>query len=198
MGIYISENYWRIYGDFWNPVDKRIVELVKKHIDGNEHLLEVGFGSGHYLAALTDMGVNVDGIEIRYNAYEKTRKAFEKNYANVKLIHGDALNVNEKYDLVYSTGLVQCLPNDKRKVFFEHISKISDKVIYTVPQVLAQRNIGSLEAVAVSGCEEFVTNNLAYELSEIYKYVEVGIWNREDIGLDDDFVWFYCDSKREK
>lgn len=191
------KNYEKIYGFYWNPVDIKIKELIMKHITKENLLLEVGFGSGHYLAALSDEGFKVSGVEIRENAFRYVKEKFEIFYPQIKLIEGDVKYISDHYDLIYSTGLIQCLPVNKRKEFFIHIANLSSKVVYTVPKIVADRNIGSREMIAVSGCEEYETSNIAYELSKIYEYVESGIWYKDEIELDDDFIWFYCNNPRK-
>lgn len=191
-----SDCYRSIYGNFWYPVDIKISTLLCSHINNGDSVYEIGFGSGHYLAFINDLGIDVAGTEIREEAYQSVRKKFSEKYPNIKLYNDDALMIHQHYDLIYSTGLIQCLRKDERKAFIKHISNISDKVIYTAPRVSKDRNIGSTTKTGISGCEEYSTGNFAYELSEIYSYVETGIWSKNEIQLEDDFIWFYCDMKR--
>lgn len=191
-----TSNYNKIFGSYWKRVDAKITELIKQHIEKDKKLFEIGFASGHYISSLTDEGYSVSGIEVREEAYENVKDKFKEFYPNVNLILGNIMDYMGEYDLVYSTGLIQCLQCEERIQLFKHISEIAPKVIYTVPKIEEDRNIGSNEKVAVSGCEEYKTANIAYELSGIYKYVETGIWDKEEIGLEDDFIWFYCNNPR--
>lgn len=191
-----STRYKSIYGDFWSPVDKKIVTLLGKHVNRGDSVHEIGFGSGHYLAYINDWGINVSGTEIRKDAYKSVKEKFVEKYPDIKLYNKDALTLSQHFDFVYSTGLIQCLKRDERRTFIRHISNISNKVMYTVPMILNDRNIGSVTRTGISGCEEYSTGNIAYELSKIYSYVETGVWDKNEILLKDDFIWFYCDMKR--
>lgn len=191
-----SENYQRIYGNYWRTIDALIAKLILSHIKEGDSVLEAGFASGHYLAYLSDAGVKVSGIEIRKDAFEKTKDSFKRDYSQIELLHGDVLDLNNSYSLIYSTGVIQCLPEKERSRFLHHISEMSDKVVYTVPRLEEMRNLGSKEAVAVAGCIEYQTGTIAYELSRVYGYVETGIWEKQDTGIEDDFQWFYCDYSR--
>lgn len=189
-------NYYKIFGSYWKEVDSRIVSLIKQHIEYDSKVLEVGFSGGHYIAKLTDDGYDISGIEIREEIYNETNDKFRKIYPDVNLMLGNIFDYNEKYDLIYSTGLIRCLKCKDRNEFLKHISDMAPKAVYTVPCIETERNIGSNQKVGVSGCEEYCTLNIAYELSTIYQYVETGIWGKDEIGLDDDFVWYYCNNPR--
>lgn len=192
----ITEKYIRVYGTMWGEVDKKIKNLIMLHSSEKENLLEIGFGSGHYLASLFEEDRIMTGVEIRKEAFQDVQKKFELEYPEIKLLYGDALSISGKYDLIYSTGLIQCLKIDKRKELLTHLAKMSDKVIYTVPKIDEIRNSNSKKPIGVGGCEEYETGNLAYELSTLYSYVEMGIWKKDEIDLSDDFIWFYCDGAR--
>ena len=192
----MGKNYKNLYGLFWNPVNTKTKELIMKHAIKGNSLLEIGFGSGHYLAAFSDEGFNMSGVEIKENTFRNVKEKFDVFYPEIKLIQGDLKNISGYFDLVYSTGLMQCLPKHRRKEFFMHIATLSPKVIYTVPKINIDRNIGSRKKIAVAGCEEYETSNIAYELSKIYKYVESGTWYKDEINMDNDFIWYYCNNPR--
>lgn len=192
----VSNSYKHVFGNYWKEVDDRITELIIKHTDTTDRVLEAGFASGHYLAYLTDLGINVSGIEIREEAYSKTKLSFEDVYPQIQLYCGDVMHLHTEYDFIYSTGLIQCLPPKERNDFLYHISTIADKIMYTVPKLGEVRNAFSDEKVAVAGCKEYPTGDIAYQLSLLYGYVECGTWGKDDIKLDDDFQWFYCDNSR--
>ena len=192
----ISEKYFKTYGNMWYKVDNNIKTLIISHTKENDKLLEVGFGSGHYLASISEENRVMTGVEIRKEAYNDTKIKLSTFYSDIELIEGDVLLVSGKYDLVYSTGLLQCInPNDRRRLL-KHLAGLSDKAIFTVPRINDKRNDCSKIPVGVDGCVEYDTGDLAYELSVFYAYVEKGMWLRENISLKDDFIWFYCDCSR--
>jgi hypothetical protein len=188
--------YKTIFGNYWNPIDDKIISLILKHIELDDEVFEVGFASGHYIAFLSDLGYKVSGVEIRKNVYEDTMKKFKNIYSNIELVNDDVFNIKGKYDLIYSTGLLQALPQKEQMKMIFFLSKMANKIVFIVPQILGRRNLGSKMPVAVTGCEEYLTDNVAYELSLAYSYVETGMWKKEEIGLEDNFLWFYCDTSR--
>lgn len=197
--INLTNQYKKIFGNYWRSVDQKIADLILKHLDvETESAYEVGFGSGHYMAFLKDIGVNVSGTEIRKKAYQDVVNKFKNVYGDIELNNYDIMEECKFHDMAYSTGLIQCLKPKEREVLISHIADISDKVVYVVPVIQKMRNIGSETDVAVDGCEEYETGIIAYQLSKKYAYVETGFWNRDEIELTDDFQWFYCDNKRIK
>lgn len=153
---------------YWDSVSDKIGELLKANIKVDNSVLEVGFAGGHFLEWLNENGYrNLHGIEIRKEQYEQTETSFNnKGLKDIELILGNVLEHNQHYDAIYSTGLIQCLNEDERKVFLSHIANLSPLAIYTVPLIEAERNIGSSVEVAVAGCVEYVTSNIPYQLSD--------------------------------
>lgn len=179
---------------YWDTVSAKIGAILKKNISPDMSVLEVGFAGGHFLEWLNDNNYdNLHGIEIRKNQYMETQRAFsKKGLDRVDLLCGDVLEHDKKYDALYSTGLIQCLDNAKREAFLEHVSKLANIAIFTVPEILSDRNIGANVEVAVSGCEEYKTGNIPYELSNYYDNVRVGKINKSLTHLDDAFVYYIC------
>ena len=193
----LSQRYRKVYGDYWRAVDELILELICKHINMSDKILEIGFGSGHFLAALCDLGYKVEGIEIRKEVFESVKNSFKHDYDKIRIINDDVMLLsNNHYSLGYSTGLLQCFKQEQKLAFISHIASICNKCVYTVPLITEDRNINSREKLGVEGCVEYNTNNIGYMLSKCYGYVETGIWQKNEIGMEDSFVWFYCNNSR--
>ena len=193
----VSQRYKKIYGDYWRTVDEHIISLICKHISKSEKILEVGFASGHFLAALHDLGYDADGIELRKESFETTKNNFKEEYEKVRIFNGDVMSFSSHcYSIVFCTGLIQCFELMERSRFLSHIATLSKKAVYTVPLIKNERNVGSDEKAGVEGCTEYNTQDIAYLLSNYYGYVETGIWRKNEIEVEDDFMWFYCNNSR--
>lgn len=178
---------------YWDAASEEIGKQLKKYFNSSMNICEVGCGGGHFLRYLNGEGFkNLTGIEVRENQCNQTKKAFEQSSINIKLINADVLTVSEKYDAIYSTGLLQCLATKKRMKIIEHLSKMSPLAIFVVPEISKTRNAGADEAVAVAGCTEYSTGNFEWELSHFYKFVRSGTMDKDKICLEDNFLYYVC------
>ncbi len=182
---------------YWDKVSEMISGILLKHIKPNMSVLEVGFSGGHFLEWLNAAGYSkLHGIEIRREQFLETQKMFEnKGLNHIQLLCGDILEHDKKYDAIFSTGLIQCLDFMKRDILIKHLSTLSGIVIFTVPEILEDRNMNSETATAVAGCKEYKTGNIAYELSKYFDSVRVGRIDKSVTNLEDNFIYYVCNKK---
>lgn len=180
---------------FSNEISKQIFHVLKKNINKTNKILEVGSGSCHISIELSKIGFDISGIEIREKCVEDIRNKFFSENLSFNLIHGDILLFNEdkKYDILWNSGLIQCLPDDKKRVFFSHFVKIAKKCIFFVPERNDYLAPDKPEfEVGVAGCEEFPTGMIPYILSDYYDVVHVGIIPKEKINMPFNFLYYIC------
>lgn len=178
---------------YWDMVSEEIGKIMLREFYKNMRILEIGFSGGHFLEFLYENGYkDLSGVEIRKNEYEKTLKQFMKKNIHIELINDDVLKINNVYDAIFSTGLIQCLDESSRKEFLNHVSKMANFAIFTVPNIVNDRNLLSIKQVAVSGCREYATSNIVYELSKYYLKIRMGVIKKEKTNLNEDFIYYIC------
>ena len=169
---------------YWDSFSEVIGRILTAELKKDMSICEIGFSGGHFLEYLYDEGYReLYGIEIRETQYEKTEKKFSEKNLNIHLICEDVLNISEKYDAIFATGILQ---------FLGHISEMSKIAIFTVPEILEDRNMESNQLVAVSGCKEYRTGNIPYELSQFYNIVNVGKIDEKLTGTEDALIYYIC------
>lgn len=184
---------------YWDAASEEIWKILERNISKTDKICEIGCAGGHFLAKLYDEGYGqLSGVEIREDEIKRTQQDFEIQGISVKLINKDVLEVHEKYDVVFTTGLLQCFRETERAAMMEHLSKMAATTIIVVPEIKENRNIASQQEVAVDGCEEFSTGNFEWELSKYYSIVRSGKIDKETIGLKDNFLYFICEMAGEK
>lgn len=178
---------------YWDMASEEIGKQLIKYFSKTMRICEVGFSGGHFLQFLDMEGYkNLSGVEIRTEQYDITRKSFEEIGLQIDLINDNVLNIDNKYEALYSTGLLQCLNTADRAKMIEHLSLMAPLAIFVVPEIICARNLGSKIAIAVNGCEEYSTENLLWELSGFYQDVRSGVMAKEVIRLKDNFIYFVC------
>lgn len=191
----LNEIYKIAYRGYWPCASQKIYELIKTNVQRTDCICEAGCASGHIMANLALEGYNVSGYEIRTEAYEKAKNKFLEYKIPAKIYRKNILDVNHRFDMLYSIGLLQCLEPFSRRKMIRKMSELSDKIIIVVPQILERRNQYSTEKVGVAGCTEFDTKDLYNQLNESFKKIRSGVWSREELELDDIFEWFVCEKE---
>lgn len=181
---------------YWDKASEEIWKLFKKTFEKDMHICEIGCGGGHFLHKMYVEGYHkLTGVEVREERLKQTKDNFNANDIRVNLIHANVLDVNEKYDAIFSTGLIQCMDSENRDKIIVQMSKMAPLALFTVPEIVNERNINSKEKTAVSGCPEFSTGNLDWELSKYYKEIHCGRIPKEKLGVSDDFLYYICWNK---
>ena len=176
---------------YWDTVSEEIGKIFRRELKKDMSILEIGFSSGHFLEWLNELGYKkLTGIEIREGQYKKTLERFKTK--NIELILGDVLEYQKKFDALFSTGLIQCLDNEQRINFLDHVSQMADIAIFTVPEISSNRNIESNLEIAVEGCKEFATGSIPYELSLYYDTVRIGKIDRSISRISDIIIYYIC------
>ena len=88
----------------WSDYGESIEEFLPKHVSGQESVLEVGPGYGHFLKALSDLFVHVTALDNSEEMLERCKsRAIEQQLDNVEFLLGDtqkASALKPKYDCV--------------------------------------------------------------------------------------------------
>lgn len=191
-----SEKYMQMYKGYWPSASQHIFDLLKANIKESDCICEVGVASGHIMINLLLEGYDVVGYENRKEECEKTKRRFEENGIKGNIINEDIMNVQEKYDILYSTGLLQCFDKKNRSVVIGKFASLASKVIIVVPEIAENRYCGSEEKVGVAGCKEYQTGDLIKELEQYFKVMTHGKWESQELGIDESFLYFVCYSLR--
>lgn len=185
---------------YWDPVSKAIGKILYRVFSKDMSICEIGFSSGHFLEWLNDNGYKfLSGIEIREDPFVRTQKKFKDKNLNINLHFGDVLEYSKSYDGIFATGLIQCLDSDYLHKFLTHVSQIADIAIFTAPKIAQEgRNQNSGQLTAVSGCHEYATGNIPYELSKYYDIVRTGTIDKKSTHLDDTIIYYICSKQNLK
>lgn len=189
-----NKEYLKLYNYYWPKASELIIQLLIRNIDKEQTILEVGFGSGHLLFQLLSEGYNAEGCEIREDEYEKTKKLFKQAGYERSLFCNDIMNIHKRYDVIYTTGLIQCTCGKDRKRLIQKFCLLARKVIIVIPEIVKNRNSLSKDLIGVMGCTEYVTTSIAYELNEFFDDIKVGYWTKKELGIEDNFQYFICEN----
>jgi 2-polyprenyl-3-methyl-5-hydroxy-6-metoxy-1,4-benzoquinol methylase len=181
---------------YWDAASEQIWKLLERNANREDRICEVGCASGHFLFHLSRQGYKqLTGIEIRQAELAQTKALFEQNHVQADLVCANVLDIEQQFDFVFTTGMIQCFEGRQRRAMLEQLGKMAPKVMIVVPEIIKQRNNGSNQEVAVAGCTEYETGSLEWELFPYFDEIYSGILKKSEIQLEDNFLYYICSRK---
>ena len=100
----------------------------------DKKVLDIGCGEGKDAVYMAQKGYNVTAFDLTENGIKKCKALAKERNVDINAYVDDinTFEVNEKYDIVYSTGTVQYLFDQNKEGFFEKIDQITnpDAIVY--------------------------------------------------------------------
>ena len=120
---YDSEEY------FWGTEPAELChELLKLLPPGKDvKVLDIGCGEGKDAVFMAQQGYDVWAFDITENGIAKTRKLAEKRGVQLHAFVADIndFQIDETFDIIYSTGTIQYLDDDRIDAFFDKVQKMT-------------------------------------------------------------------------
>lgn len=147
-------NWDKIYKDYkkggeaWASLSDEIMPQFKQFLKNTKlelkHVLDIGCGTGYYLAYLEKNGFKVDGTDSSPTAIEMTKELLGENTGNVKVTDMFKMRIaKNKFDLVISIAAIQHgfkkdIQNLINKI---HAALVKDgKIFITFPDIESAKN----------------------------------------------------------
>ena len=124
------ENYYACDGYFWGTKEAdlchELIKLVPPSKD--KKVLDIGCGEGKDAVYMAKQGYIVYAFDITKNGIEKTKKMAKEANVEINAFIADIndFEINEKFDIIYSTGTIQYLNDDKIDSFFKKVKDMSN------------------------------------------------------------------------
>ena len=120
---YASEDY------YWGIEPAELCyELLKLLPPGKDvKVLDIGCGEGKDAVFMAKQGYQVTAFDITKNGIAKTLKLAKENDVKVDAFIADIndFSIDETFDIIYSTGTIQYLDEDKIPAFFEKVRNMT-------------------------------------------------------------------------
>ncbi|WP_041361709.1 50S ribosomal protein L11 methyltransferase [Nautilia profundicola] len=98
------------FGSGHHETTRSCVKAIKKYVNENDTLLDVGCGSGILGIVASKLGAKVDACDTDSIAVDSAKENFELNNATYENIwHGSANNTEKKYDVVVANIIADVL-----------------------------------------------------------------------------------------
>ena len=119
-----DDYYWGLEpGDFLDE----LIELCPP--SENKKVLDIGCGEGKDAVYMAEKGYKVTAFDLTDNGIRKTIDLAKQRGVEINAYVDDinTFEINEQFDIIYSTGTVQYLFDENIKKFFEKLEKITNK-----------------------------------------------------------------------
>lgn len=124
------EKWYECDGYYWGtePAElcKELVSLVPPSKDIK--VLDIGCGEGKDAVWLAKQGYSVTAFDITSNGVRKAKEMAKEQGVDINVFVADVNNfeINEKFDIIYSTGTIQYLEDDKIDGFFKKVKDMTN------------------------------------------------------------------------
>lgn len=136
LSTFIFNTIAPIYGLFFNSQVKNYKKIItKQKTDFNllafNEILDVGCGTGALMTALTELGMEVTGIEIAKNMLKVAKKKVKAK--EIKCIEGDVLNTlpfkDKAFPISIAAFVAHGLKPKERQVMYKEMKRVSKKYV---------------------------------------------------------------------
>ena len=113
------EFYW---GKTPSAMCDRVIEIMRPGLGHRPKLLDLGCGEGRNAVYFARHGFEVAGLDLSPAGLDKTERYAQEAGVHVETIHADIVSyeLQETYDIIFSTGALHYLPPPARSQRFEN------------------------------------------------------------------------------
>ncbi len=138
-----NKNHWYdgwFYDKMIAPNQDRIFREIKKVIEPNSTIIDVGCGTGRFSFSVADKVKSVTGIDLSSKNIKTANQTLQKNPNNkISFLHTNLANLisqNHHYDYAVMTYVIHEVNPGERIALLKEMAQIADKIIigdYLVP-----------------------------------------------------------------
>lgn len=117
---YVSKEFY--WGKKPSAMCDRVIELIRLSPNFHPKLLDLGCGEGRNAVYFAKHGFDVTALDVSLPGLEKTKRYAEEVEVQVETIQADIITyeVQDAYDVIFSTGTLQYLPAELRNRRFQN------------------------------------------------------------------------------
>ena len=124
------ENWYATEEYFWGTKEADLCHELIKLVPPSKDIkvLDIGCGEGKDMVYLAKQGYDVYGFDITENGIAKTKRLAKENNVEVTSWIDDvnSFKTDLKFDIIYSTGTIQYLDDDKIEEFFIKVKDMTN------------------------------------------------------------------------
>lgn len=181
--------------DPYTPTSEAFYHVLKEFINKQDKILECGSSTGHISYRLAKEGYDITLLDIRPEAIDMAKKYFGTNKVIAHFICSDIFNYEERYDFIWSSGLVQCYNDEKKEELIRHLSSLTNKMLLFYPDTESEGKTRGTNELITPGVGDAKEYGIEYIPEIAYRYfnkVYLGVLNSKSLGLSYNMYWLYA------
>lgn len=121
-----KDYYW---GKNPSSTAKKLIEIISTINYNGKKLIDLGCGEGRDAVFFAKRGFNVLAIDISEQGLKKTEKYAKEENVSIKILKKNIIDykLEEKYDILISTGVLHYLPPENRYEKFQNYKNFTNK-----------------------------------------------------------------------
>jgi len=190
------KKYDKIYE--WAPTSEAFYRVIKRFIKKEDKILEFGSNTGHISYKLAKEGYDITLLDIRAKSIKIAKNNFKKNNIKAKFIRTDIFDCDNKYDIVWNSGLIQCFDNNTKVELIKKLTTITNRILLFYPDVEnpnKKRGANKNEVPGVGDAKEYGTKRVPEIIYTNFNYVYYGILKMDGLRLKYNMHWIYAWNK---
>jgi SAM-dependent methyltransferase len=179
----------------WTPTSEAFYRVIKDFIRKEDKILEFGSSTGHISYRLAKEGYNVTLLDIRREPIETAKNIFKKNHIKANFVCGNIFDFNDKYDIAWNSGLIQCYNNNDKYKMINKLASITNRILVFYPDIEnpnKNKGINEHTVPGVGDAKEYDINRIPEIIYAYFSEILFGIIKMNKIGLNFDMYWIYA------
>lgn len=179
----------------WTPTSEAFYRTVKKFIKKEDKILEFGSSTGHISYRLAKDGYDITLLDIRREPIEIARSNFKKNNIRANFVWADIFDDNDKYDIVWNSGLIQCYDDNDKAKLIKKLATITTRILLFYPDLEdPNKKLGTNEhsVPGVGNAKEYSITRIPEMIYANFTEIYQGILEMNSLRLKYDMYWIYA------
>lgn len=178
----------------WTKTSEAFFETITLLARPGDTILEIGSGTAHISYMLAKKGFSITLNEIRKDILDYSIRQFTQHHVDIKQIPGDFFKIKKTFDFSWNSGLIQCLPDPKKKEFVRKLSEVSPKVLLFYPDINNKNKVKGQNTKNIPGVDdakEYNINTVPIIMQKYFSSIRVGTLRAKRVGLPYAMLWIY-------
>jgi len=186
-----NEKYDRRYARdayYWgvkpSPICYRVLQLMPP--ERNLRLIDIGCGEGRNAVFFARNGYDVTAFDTSPVGLKKANRLADEVGVKIKVFEGD-INMHrltDKYDIIFSTGVLQYIPPDQRRIMIDHYQEQTVSGGLNVHSIIVRKPFIPRASDAEKSAYKWVSGEiLKYYHEWKIEFINEGIFNCNSGGV---------------
>jgi hypothetical protein len=167
------------YGPYaWTRTSQAFYSILSKVVARGDRILEFGSATGHISFRMAREGHDVALLDIRTAPVNEARRIFMEAKVHARFYACDFLQHHEQYDIIWNSGLLQCLTTAERERILAHATSLSRRLLLFYPATDSPDKIRGADRTKTPGVEDALEHSVEDLPGMFCHYYDKVCWGR--------------------